>query len=464
MRHWLQPVATSRQVRWNAELARDIAAHLIDSGPRLTLARVRWLSRTILALFATATLTASFMGLAPLTEPEEAPMALAGTELTRLRIRPPAPPAPTTPDTVPPEPSSTSTAPEPPSSSADQAEVLGQVVESEAVAEESNVTLLPTGKGMWFNRLEYSGDSPEQIVAKAQAAGITHLYLRLGSSRGDFYAQSDLDRVLPVAHAGGLKVVGWDFPYLEDPVADAQRAAAEIAYTTPDGHSIDAFSADIETSSEGVQLAADRVLEYGKTLRELVGPGFPLVGTVPNACLNMSFPYAEVGLYFDAIAPMVYWITRNPGTDVACNLERLSGLGLPILPVGQAYDPALDNPAMVDLIPGYEHLDLFMDVAAEDGATGVSFWAWHTASPDMWQAIIDQPAFTLTPMGPGHQDPAAVQVLQRLLTTYGYTVPVDGGYDSTVVGALADLQADLGLEPSGQLDETTILRLTGPRV
>lgn len=320
--------------------------------------------------------------------------------------------------------------------------------------------LLPTGKGMWFHMLDQTGMTPEQIVERARAAGLTHVYLRLGSSRKGFQGQADLDRFVPAAHAGGLKVVGWDFPYLDDPNGDIARALEEITYTTPDGHRIDAFSADIETGTEGVALAADRVEYYAANVRYYAGPGYPLIGTVPNACLNNTYPYVELARHFDALAPMVYWITRDPSADLACNLERLLPLGRPVMPIGQAYDPAIDNPTLVNLVPGYDQLSLFMRVAAERGAAGVSFWAWHTATDDMWRAVTDAPWFTLVPIAPGRSDPDRVAVLQRLLATYGYSVPVDGQYGSTTVGALAQLQADLGLPPTGTLDEATVRTLT----
>jgi len=331
-----------------------------------------------------------------------------------------------------------------------------------ATAPSSAPNLLPTGKGMWFHKLEQAGSVPD-IIDRAKASGLSHLYLRLGSSRSGFYAQGDLDALLPAAHAAGLKVVGWDFPYLDDVNVDVARALEQIAYTTPDGHRIDAFSADIETGSEGVRLSADRVEYYARNVRYYAGPGYPLIGTVPNACLNASFPYAEVAASFDAIAPMVYWITRDPAADVACNMERLAPLGRPVLPVGQAYDPAIDNPTLTNLVPGYQHLDAFMVAAAERGAAGVSFWAWHTATPEMWQAVTDMPHFSLTPMTTGHRDGAQVVVLQRLLNAYGYTVPVDGRYEAATVGALAQLQNDLGLPPTGQLDAVTLTALNGRR-
>src|SRR5436853_190088 len=155
-------------------------------------------------------------------------------------------------------------------------------------------TIVPVGKGMWLYQLSMAeGGDAVKVVNKAKAAGLTHVYLRLGSSKGGFYDQPELDKLLPVAHAAGLKVVGWDFVYLDDPAADAPRAKSEINYVTPTGHKIDAFSADIETSSEGVSLSADRAAAYGAALRSLVGQGYPLIATVPRPSAKRPFPFAE---------------------------------------------------------------------------------------------------------------------------------------------------------------------------
>lgn len=253
-------------------------------------------------------------------------------------------------------------------------------------------SLLPAGKGMWFHHFDYAaeGRDPAAIVARASAAGLSHLYVRLGSSRGGFYAQGDLDRLLPAAHQAGLEVVGWDFPYLADPIADAERARAEIAYRTPDGYGIDAFSADIETPSEGVQLAADRVDLYGAHLREAAGPTYPLIATVPNPGLRPDFPYAVAARHFDAFAPMIYWIHRDPVADLGRAMDVLSPLGRPVLPIGQAFDPAVDG-GPPNLVPSKDDLSRFMAAAAERGAVGISFWVWHLATPDHWAAITEAP-------------------------------------------------------------------------
>src|SRR5438067_5447623 len=250
---------------------------------------------------------------------------------------------------------------------------------------------IPLGKGMWLYQLSMAeGGDANKVVSKAKAAGLTHLYLRLGSSKGGFYDQAELDQLLPVAHAAGLKVVGWDFVYLDEPAADAARAKAEIDYVTPTGHRIDAFSADIETASEGVNLTPQGAAAYGAKLRALVGPGYPLIATVPRPSAVRPFPYAEATHSFDAIAPMVYWLNRDPATDVAGAVAALAPLGKPVIPVGQAYNGGAEGGPNLD--PPKEALVAFMNTAFARGAVGVSFWVWNHATPQQWQAIDEASA------------------------------------------------------------------------
>jgi hypothetical protein len=247
---------------------------------------------------------------------------------------------------------------------------------------------LPRGKGMWLHYLrQAAGNDPAALVAQARATGLSHVYLRLGSSKDGFYGQGDLDRLLPVAHAAGLAVVGWDFPYLFDAEADARRAADEIAYTTPTGQRIDAFSADIETRTEGVNISVPVADTYSRRLRDLAGPRYPLVATVPRPHYNSGYPYAEIVRQFDAVAPMVYWLGRDPAVEVDQAVTDLAGLGKPIMPVGQAYDAGFEGGPPGP--PPKEHLVRFIQAAQTRGVTGFSFWVWHTATPDQWAAIRD---------------------------------------------------------------------------
>ncbi|HEV7534512.1 MAG TPA: peptidoglycan-binding domain-containing protein, partial [Acidimicrobiia bacterium] len=321
--------------------------------------------------------------------------------------------------------------------------------------------IIPLGKGMWLYQLSMAeGGDAEKVVKKAKGAGLTHIYLRLGSSKGGFYDQGELDSLLPVAHAAGLKVVGWDFVYLNDPAADAARAKSEIDYVTPTGHRIDAFSADIETASEGVNLTAEGAAAYGAALRALVGPGYPLIATVPRPSSKRPFPFAEATRSFDAIAPMVYWMNRDPATDVAGAIATLAPLGKPILPVGQAYDGGAEGGPKGD--PPKEALAAFMDSAFAKGAVGVSFWVWNHATPQQWSAIDEASAWEL-PVGRVATGAAAVY-LQRVLGVLGRPVAEDGQLGPATRAAISAVQQSFGLPPTGHLDAATARSITGPRL
>jgi len=254
---------------------------------------------------------------------------------------------------------------------------------------------MPTGKGMWiyeFDRTE--GGNADAIVARAKANGITHVYPRLGSHWDGFNARKHLDAFLPAAHAAGLLVFGWDFPRLGDSLSsDIDRARAMITYTSKSGDRFDGFSADIETINEGSHVSPDVALVYGRALREIAGPDFTLIATVPRPSPRHrpTYPYAEIVESFDAIAPMVYWLNRQPDTDLIGAMDELAKFGKPIFPVGQAYDgkPEGGRPG----VPPPEELQSFMKSAFDKGAQGVSFWSWQAANGAAWTAIRDASEF-----------------------------------------------------------------------
>ncbi|MGE3621545.1 MAG: hypothetical protein AB7L84_13880 [Acidimicrobiia bacterium] len=247
---------------------------------------------------------------------------------------------------------------------------------------------LPTGIGMWtWQRDQTEGGDVERIVARATGAGLTHLYVRTGDSRRGFYNAGFLDDLLPRAHQAGLKVYAWDFPDLDDPEADVERAVAAIEHEAPGGHRVDGFSADIETPSEGTQLTVDAARTYAEGLRAAVGPSEVLIATVPNPTEHFRavFPYEAVVPSFDAVAPMVYWHARDPAADLNSAAAHLAGFGKPLLPIGQAYDGAPEGGPPGP--PPAAEIVAFLDAAAVNGAAAVSFWSWQHASPEIWATL-----------------------------------------------------------------------------
>ena len=239
---------------------------------------------------------------------------------------------------------------------------------------------------IWLPDLVEGGD-PNAIVARAQATGLTHLYVRTGSSVDGFNGGGFLDALLPVAHAAGIRVIGWDFPYFDDAEADVVRALEAINYTTPTGDRIDGFSPDIETPAEGVALSPEAVYLYMSALRSNVGPSYLLIATVPRPSSPRiaDYPFGTIIQYADAVAPMVYWINQPPDEEAAEAVDYLSQFGKAVLPIGQAYDGGLEGGPPGT--PTGDEISAFINAAQAHGAAGVSFWSWQHASDEMWSAI-----------------------------------------------------------------------------
>src|SRR5207302_9123173 len=150
------------------------------------------------------------------------------------------------------------------------------------------------------------------IVVRATAAGLTHIFVRTGSTIDGFNTADFLGQLLPVAHAHNIRVYAWDFPYLKNADEDVQRAVAAINYAAPDGSRVDGFSADIEVAP-GVNLTPGTAFTYGTHLRAAVGGNYPLIVTVPRPSDRLvTSPWHEVTAAFDAIAPRVYWLGQDP--------------------------------------------------------------------------------------------------------------------------------------------------------
>ena len=244
------------------------------------------------------------------------------------------------------------------------------------------------GRGMWIWQLRATehGD-PDAIVARAASIGLHQIWLRVGDSFDGFYGAPALDALVARAHARGIAVIGWGFPYLFDPVGDARWGAAALAWRGPTGATLDGFSPDIEMQTEGVALSERRVAVYLGELRRAAGNRL-LVATVyrPNdrSFAAGAYPYATIARYVDEFAPMVYWGCTEPGDAVAQAISRLAPLR-PVHVIGQAYDMGPEGGRRG--APAGPELGRFLDVARLRGALGASFWVWQDMTGEEWRAL-----------------------------------------------------------------------------
>jgi hypothetical protein len=300
-----------------------------------------------------------------------APLALAGCPAPAVPPNtPPPPPPPSHPSVLVPE----SALPAPPAPSP-------PVTDLRAI----------TGKGMWIWQWSHTeGGDADAVVARAKAAGLRQLWVRVADSFDGFYGAGELAALVPAAHHAGIDVIGWGFPYLYDPVGDAAWTRAAFDWRGPGGATLDGFSADIEMSTEGVALSPARVSVY-LALARPAAAGRPFVGTVypPTDRLWATYPYASIAPYVDAFAPMVYWGCDQPADDVVRALGRLSTLA-PVAPVGQAFSTA-GSPGQRTAAPSGAEIDRFVAVSRAGGAVGVSLWSWQAADTEEWAAFAGDP-------------------------------------------------------------------------
>jgi len=245
-----------------------------------------------------------------------------------------------------------------------------------------------TGTGMWIWQWSQTdnGDAAA-IVQQAVRAGLHQLWVRVGDSENGFYGGPELAALVPPAHAAGLSVIAWGFPYLYDPVGDARWTAQILAWRSPSGEAIDGYSADIERPTEGVDLTAQRVAVYLGLVRRAAGNRLVVATVYPPIdayWFGGEYPFAAIAPYVDAFAPMIYWECTDPGSDAAVDIARLSALR-PVHIIGQAYNMASVGGRAVS--PSGAEITEFLSAGRRAGAVGASLWAWQTATPAEWAAL-----------------------------------------------------------------------------
>jgi hypothetical protein len=253
------------------------------------------------------------------------------------------------------------------------------------------------GKGMWVSRPFLPMANPAHLVRAAQALGLTHLYVDVASSRGGFYSRDAVAALLPAAHAAGIKVIGWVWPTLADPLGDVALSVELARFTTPDGHRLDGLAPNAEERMDVQQVRA-----YVQVLRTLLGPDYLLVGTVfpPEHTFARRHPqHLVLAGWVDLLAPMAYWsearrafsgdeVYRYVGRAVTQLRAGADDPAYPVAPIGQMYDTFGRN-GIGSYSPGAAKIRAALRASKDGGALGASFFQWGTATPDEWRALRD---------------------------------------------------------------------------
>jgi hypothetical protein len=255
------------------------------------------------------------------------------------------------------------------------------------------------GKGMWLTLGTVSGSDPDALARAAALDGVSHLYVEAAISPWGFHGRSSVGPLIEAAHRHGLAVIAWVYPYLDDIASDVALTRTVAAYRTAGRQRFDGIAADLERNMDVTHIRG-----YSQLVRYYLGPSSLLVGVTYPPQSIPTYPFAEVGRYYNAIAPMDYWHQTRTATGLNYNhmkygyayayryardsVQTIRAAAGPahIVPIGQTFDN-FGRLEMGPFAPSADEIRGFLKGSQDSGAVGASFFQWMTATVPEWQAI-----------------------------------------------------------------------------
>jgi hypothetical protein len=270
------------------------------------------------------------------------------------------------------------------------------------------------GKGAWLMIFDGDWSDPDAdraaaLVDSAVQADLSHLYIRIADSRHHFYGASALQDLLPIAHAHGLRIIGWIEPMLGDPASDTADALAAAQFEEQ-GQRLDGLALTIEGDSTSDPNVGQYLSGIRGGIEGMTGLGqqyLLIASTLPTPYDHPGYAYATMSRYCQVFAPMVYWratgLPRYSGPDgtrayVAAVFQQFRDPGVnpykrPLTITAQAYDaaPEYGTPGAP---PGVEIVTSMNEARAQGG---ISWSYYRLANADNGVTGEEQQAITASP-------------------------------------------------------------------
>lgn len=250
------------------------------------------------------------------------------------------------------------------------------------------------GMGTWVDVYDWShtytggrpGMSPNDVDRMADR-GVQTLYIQASrfNAPGDGPLEPDLlQAYIGRAHARGIRVVAWYLPNFVDLNRDVNRLVS-IGRLPVDGLAVDIEATDVgdvnERNRRLIQLSSSvRGALPGRQLAAVVLPAVVTDVISPNYW--PSFPYQQLGPYYDVWMPMSYWTNRSSASGYRDsyrytreNVDRLRSRlgGVAVHPIGGIGDRT--SPAD---IAGFRR------AVIDTGSIGGSLYDWRTTGSGLW--------------------------------------------------------------------------------
>ncbi len=240
------------------------------------------------------------------------------------------------------------------------------------------------GKGFFtFILPECEGGQPADILAAAQAAGLSHVLVKIADGVNPFGVNASGDYTAPVVQAlrgAGIAVWGWHYVYGSNPSAEANIAIQRTQALGLDGYVVDA---EEEYKQPGKDKAARQFMTAVRSA--LACPIALSAYRFPN--YHPELPWSTFLEFCDLHMPQVYWEqSHNAGSQLRESKRQCDALpnARPYLPTGAAYGtPPVWDPMPADITD-------FLNTAKTLGLPAVNFFSWdecRRSLPQLWRTI-----------------------------------------------------------------------------
>jgi hypothetical protein len=241
------------------------------------------------------------------------------------------------------------------------------------------------GKGYYLWQIpRCDGGDPARIVARATAAGLSHVLIKIADGGYWDYnvdKEREIDLIPPVLSAlkaAGIQVWGWHYVRGDEPLAEAQRAIKRIGELGVDGYVIDA---EHEYRDRRKAKAAG---QFMAELRKFY-PDLPIaLSSYRYPRTHPALPWEEFMAACDYAMPQVYFEqAHNPEEQLQRCVDQYMGLTntRPIIPTAPTY-------VRGDWKPTPEEIQRFLSKAKEMGLPAANAWSWDFATRDPYLPLF----------------------------------------------------------------------------
>ena len=232
-----------------------------------------------------------------------------------------------------------------------------------------------TGKGFFIWKVKScENGNPSAIASTAQAAGLTHVLIKIADGPNPFNIDSSkntdlLPPVVEALHAIGIQVWGWHYVYGYNPAGEAQVAAQRVQGLKLDGYVIDA---EKEFKLPGRAAVAR---SFMNELRRRLPDTQVALSSFRFPTYHPQLPWKEFLQQSDFNMPQVYWEqSHKPAAQLRRCLEEFERLSpvRPVIPTGCAYGVGGWAPKPMEMTE-------FLNTARELKLTAANLYSWDYA-------------------------------------------------------------------------------------